>query len=154
MENQINFQSSSNCPTFSPNKFKKDLCQICIEKISKHSTATDEQIRDALNYFVDKVPSLIWSGQGNVFMGGYKSAINIKFIQDNSIRLIINASGNFENIMGPKYLSELSKRRLDNMTREIRIDWIDATIQKIKTNELMFCMREINICINEGIDKL
>ncbi|CAB4068605.1 unnamed protein product [Lepeophtheirus salmonis] len=122
MENQINFQSSSNCPTFSPNKFKKDLCQICIEKISKHSTATDEQIRDALNYFVDKVPSLIWSGQGNVFMGGYKSAINIKFIQDNSIRLIINASGNFENIMGPKYLSELTH----------------------------VCMREINICINEG----
>jgi len=51
---EIFFSGQATCAHFEANIFKKDLCSSCGNKISKHSCASSEDIKAALEYSVDK----------------------------------------------------------------------------------------------------
>ena len=51
---QIHFTGEAHCPEFRPNRFKKDVCSNCQNKIQQHHGASNEDIATALEYFVDK----------------------------------------------------------------------------------------------------
>ena len=62
------------------------------------------QISAALEFSVDKVPSLVWEkGAGKLFLGGYKAALNIPFIKKNKISLIVDTARGLEDVLGPRY---------------------------------------------------
>jgi hypothetical protein len=48
------FKSKANCFQFVPNSFKKDVCSMCQCRIQDHSAASEDQIRQALEYSIDK----------------------------------------------------------------------------------------------------
>ena len=56
----MHFTGTAACPTFVPNRFKKDVCQICQSKIQSHSSATSEDILAALEFSVDKGERIPW----------------------------------------------------------------------------------------------
>ena len=49
----IYFSGESNCPNFSANAFKKDVCSNCQQKLQSHSGATESEIKAALEFSVD-----------------------------------------------------------------------------------------------------
>ena len=51
---QMHFSGSVNCPQFMANRFRKNICTGCQQKIDAHSGATELQISEALEYAVDK----------------------------------------------------------------------------------------------------
>merc|ERR1719318_2433428 len=98
-------------PQFSPNHFKADMCVHCQNKIQAHAGATQQRISAALEFSVDKVPSLIWEhGGGNLFLGGYKAALNIAFLKRSKVSLVVDTAKGLENVLGPKYKKMVDKR--------------------------------------------
>jgi len=63
----IFFSGESQCPKFSANPFKKDVCSSCQLKIQAHTTASNEEIKAALEYAVDKGIVLPLSIDGQTF---------------------------------------------------------------------------------------
>ena len=115
------FTNNAGCPEFSPNHFKADMCVSCQSRIQAHAGATTEQVGDgrsisqfyklkhfkisaALEFSVDKVPSLIWEQlEGKLFLGGYKAALNVDFLKKKNISLVVDTAKGLGNVLGPKY---------------------------------------------------
>ena len=51
---EMAFDGSSSCPEFVPNTFKKDICQNCQHRVQSHGGATQQQIKAALEFAVDR----------------------------------------------------------------------------------------------------
>jgi len=114
MLSQMLFTGSAGCSEFSPNIFKADMCQSCQNKIQSHTGASIAQISAALEFSVDKVPSLVWEkGTGKLFLGGYKAALNIPFIKKNKISLIVDTARGLEDVLGPRYKKMVEQRTKD-----------------------------------------
>ena len=63
------------------------------------------QISAALEFSVDKLPSLVWeheSGAG-LYLGGFKAAVNLDFLRKSRTGLVINTARGLETTLGPKY---------------------------------------------------
>ena len=152
---QINFTGESLCPTFTPNSFKKDLCQLCQSKIQCHSSASDEEIAAALEYTVDKVPSLIWSYldfNSNLYVGGYKSGLNRKFLMDAQIGLIVDTAPSLIKTLGPKYEAQRTNVRAEynRNINVISLDWEDKVEQRINPDELKSTLIDIENTLSNG----
>ena len=53
---------------------------------------------------MDRVPSLVWSqGPGQLFLGGYKAALNTSFLQTSRISLVVDTAKGLDTVLGPKY---------------------------------------------------
>ena len=54
----------------------------------------------ATNIYPSSVPSKVWSaaGSASLFVGGYKSAVNLDFLKSENVRLIVNAAPGIENM--------------------------------------------------------
>ena len=66
-----------------------------------------------MEFIVDTVPSLIWEDEnikGNLYLGGYKAAVNVSWLKKSNVSLIVNTAKGLENVLGPKYVQQLSKR--------------------------------------------
>ena len=134
----MHFSGSVNCPQFMANRFRKNICTGCQQKIDAHSGASELQISEALEYAVDKskmkvytsfittlslqntsnvnhfsVPSVITKLENgsSLYVGGYKASINIDFLQTHNIGLIIHACPGLEQQFGSKVASLFKKRR-------------------------------------------
>ena len=106
------FSGLSNCPTFRANPFRKNICSLCQCKIQDHSGASQADIATAIEYSADHVPSKILQTSGASFclyMGGMKSAVNLEFLQNNHIKLIICAAKDLGKVFGPKYEKMVEK---------------------------------------------
>ena len=58
---------------------------------------------------MDKVPSLVWEhGEGRLFLGGYKAALNVAFLTKNNISVVVDTAKGLENVLGPKYRKMVS----------------------------------------------
>ncbi len=50
----MHFSGTASCPEFTPNSFKRDVCQTCQNKIQAHSAAAKEHINAAIEYAADR----------------------------------------------------------------------------------------------------
>ena len=58
---QMHFSGSVNCPQFMANRFRKNICTGCQQKIDAHSGASEFQISEALEYAVDKSKKIVYT---------------------------------------------------------------------------------------------
>ena len=53
-QQQMHFDGSAGCPRFAANPFKRDICQVCQNKIQAHDAASEADISAAIEYAADK----------------------------------------------------------------------------------------------------
>jgi len=154
-QGQIHFSGESTCKEFVPNQFRRNFCITCQGKIQQHFTAKPEHIAAALEYSVDKVPSKVWSRQDkecHLYVGGFKSALNITFLKNHSVGLIVNAAYLLDRLYPPKtkIYQEFERRRnskdLEHV-EEMFVNWLDDPKQTIKSSILKNVLSKINECI-------
>ena len=147
---QMCFSGLSNCPTFRANPFRKNICSLCQCKIQDHSGASQADIATAIEYSADHVPSKILQTSGTSFclyMGGMKSAVNLEFLQNNQIKLIICAAKDLGKVFGPKYEKMVEKRNKNIPDlKVVQVDWVDTIDQKLCEEELKKILQTIYQC--------
>lgn len=104
---QIHFSGESPCGKFVANAFRPSFCSKCSKLISKHraEVVDDSVVERALEHLVESLPSTVLcqeSGQGALFLGGYKAAINLQFLTEQHVD-VVTAAGGLEKLFGPKY---------------------------------------------------
>ena len=171
LSSQINFLGDANCPVFTPNPFRKNFCTACQSRIQHHSVATDEQIKAAIEYAVDKgtplllmfvssllmiflskVPSRVWSTEANtsLYVGGFKAALNLEFLESNKIGCIVHAAHGLEHQFGSK-VQALFRNRRKNMPyiQEMMVAWNDSMDQRIDPQYLEGLLNAISESISD-----
>jgi len=132
------FSGSADCPSFAANRFRKNFCSVCQSSIQDHSGASDIDVANAIEYSADKVPSLILRRQNDahdgiescLYMGGFKSAVNLDFLKNHHIGLIICAAKDLAQTFGPKYQRQLEKRSQElPQIKVVTVPWIDTPQQ-------------------------
>ena len=57
------------------------------------------------------MPSCVWSSEGNsnprLFIGGYKVTLNVDFLRQAGVALIVNVAKNLDKVFGPKFVRQL-----------------------------------------------
>ena len=103
------------------------------------------------------VPSRVWSrgdDKCHLYVGGFKSSLNISFLKEHSIGLIVNAAYLLDRLYPPstKIYQEFEKRRnskdLEHI-EELFVNWLDDPKQVIKSSILKDILNKINDCIFE-----
>ena len=138
------FSNSCNCPKFVPNPFRKNICSVCQSKIQDHASASDQEVASAIEYFAESLPSLILQQENgpDIFMGGFKSALNLEFLKSNKIDLIICAAKNLAQTFGPSYQKKILKRNQALPHIEVvELPWVDNTQQILDQSELKNTLR-------------
>ena len=51
-------------------------------------------------------------GEGKLFLGGYKAALNVAFLKRNKISMVVDTAKGLENVLGPKYRNMVSLSKL------------------------------------------
>jgi protein-tyrosine phosphatase len=153
------FTNSSSCPAFQPNAFRKSMCTQCQCKIQDHGFASEKEIADAIEYSADNVPSLIWTNpnaaknldSNKLFMGGFKSAINIDFLIKENVTVIICAAKDLDKTFGPKYRKQIEKRSqtLPHI-QVIQVDWIDTSNQKLDKSQIKDIVMLMQKALNQS----
>jgi len=145
MESQMTFSNTAGCPQFSPNPFKADMCQTCLAKIYSHSGATSSQVSAALEFSVSKVPSLVTESLGaKLFLGGYKAAVNVSWLREERVRLVVDTAGGLETVLGPGYGRAKERRRKEcPEVRVITLYLRDDLVQRLEEEELKETVREV-----------
>ena len=101
------------------------------------------------------VPSKVWSRQDkecHLYVGGFKSALNISFLKNHSVGLIVNAAYLLDRLYPPKtkIYQEFERRRnskdLEHV-EEMFVNWLDDPKQTIKSSILKNVLSKINECI-------
>jgi len=130
---QMHFSGSANCPKFAGNPFRKNFCVSCQQRIDAHSGATQQQIVEAIEYAVDKVPSEVWRHESScLFVGGYKASINVQFLSANNVGMIVHACPGIEKQFGSKVEALFKKRRQAlPQIEEFFVKWEDSLSQRI-----------------------
>jgi len=77
------------CTGFVPNTFKKQLCGNCSFQAIHHKSATDDQIRLAIQLSASDTPTLIVPG---LYVGGYKAAMTLATLQKARITHVVNTA--------------------------------------------------------------
>ena len=148
---QMCFSNSSNCPKFTPNPFRKNICSVCQSKIQDHASASDKEVASAIEYIAESIPSLILQQEHgpNIFMGGFKSALNLEFLKSNKIGLIICAAKNLAQTFGPSYQRKVKKRNetLPHI-QVVELPWVDNMQQILEQCELKNIIRFLLLKFN------
>ena len=50
----MHFDGRAGCPRFTANPFRRDICQVCQNKIQAHDSASEQEVSAAIEYAVDK----------------------------------------------------------------------------------------------------
>ena len=148
---QMCFSNSSNCPKFMPNPFRKNICSVCQSKIQDHASASDKEVASAIEYIAESIPSLILQQENgpDIFMGGFKSALNLEFLKSNKIGLIICAAKNLAQTFGPSYQRKVQKRNetLPHI-QVVELPWVDNMQQILEQCELKKIIRFLLLKFN------
>ena len=153
MSSQMVFTGEAGCPEFSANPFRADICRVCQNRIQSHSGATETQISRALEFSVATVPSLVWSveGGGQLYLGGYKAAINTTFLTNNKVSLVVNTAQGLHLVLGPKYLRSLETRRTQCPDVEVHDILMDDDLQqKLCLEDLVVVYHKVMECLGRG----
>ena len=154
MSSQLVFTGQAGCPEFSPNPFKADMCRLCQNRIHSHSGATETEIARALEFSVSQVPSTVWSphpGSAQLYLGGYKAAINTTFLSSAQVGLVVNTARGLEKVLGPKYLAALERRRTECPQVEVLDLLMDDDLeQELSIADLRTVYQAVMKCLNAG----
>ena len=154
MSFQLVFTGEAGCPEFSPNRFKADMCGLCQNRIHSHSGATEIEIARALEFSVSNIPSSVWSpqqGTGQLYLGGYKAAINMTFLKSNQVGLVVNTARGLDQILGPKYLAALERRRTECPQLEVlELLMNDDLEQELSIEDLLTVYQAVMKHLNAG----
>ena len=134
-----------------PNPFRKNICSVCQSKIQDHASASDKEVASAIEYIAESIPSLILQQENgpDIFMGGFKSALNLEFLKSNKIGLIICAAKNLAQTFGPSYQRKVQKR--DETLPHIQVvelPWVDNMQQILEQCELKNILRFLLLKFN------
>ncbi len=150
------FNGNVKCADFTPNRFRKNVCTLCQSLIQNHSGAKEEFIKAAIEYSADNLPSKVWShpgegGGGHLFMGGFKASVNLKFLTESRVKLVVCAAKGLVQTFGSKFKKQIEQRRsaLPDIF-EISVDWIDSNAQIIETDVLKNIVTKIHTVITRG----
>lgn len=98
--NQICFTDEANCLSFVGHMLKANMCTSCMKDIAKHNAETvkEEDLIKALEYTQrgEKTPTLILKQEGSygqLFLGGFKAALNSEFLQKENVHAVVNTAG-------------------------------------------------------------
>jgi len=148
------FSGLAGCPEFTPNLFKSDICASCQNKIQSHSSATPKQVAAALEFAVDNVASDVWKhpqSGANLYLGGFKSANNISYLQKNNITLIINTAKGLEATLGPKYIKQVEDRaRMLPLLEIVNLDWRDDVTQVLEFDVIKQTIKLMDKALDTG----
>ena len=148
------FTGEAQCPEFLANPFKCDMCRMCQNRIQSHSGATEGEIARALEFSVASVPSLVWSprqGGGQLYLGGYKAAVNTTFITSNNISLVVNTARGLHLVLGPKYLRLLETRQTKCPGLEVHhVLMNDDLQQELCLQDLLTVYHKVIKCLDSG----
>ena len=50
----MHFDGRAGCARFEANPFRRDICQMCQNKIQAHDSASEKEVSAAVEYAVDK----------------------------------------------------------------------------------------------------
>ena len=154
MSSQLVFTGEAGCPEFSPNRFKADMCQLCQHRIHSHSGATEAEICRALEFSVSSLPSSVWSphqGAGQLYLGGYKAAINTTFLRTARVSLVVNTARGLELVLGPRYLAALERRRAECPgLRVLELLMNDDLEQELSIEDLLTVYQAVMKSLNAG----
>ena len=151
LRSQATFASAHRCAIFSPNRLKPDMCTECYDKIFAHTAKAvhdDEMIRAALEYSNKgrKIPLLILndaSGGGHLYLGGFASVLNQKFLKAKNITGIVNTAKGLE-MFGPRWIKGL-KSATDSGIEVLELNWIDSKDQEISIVDLQKAVQFIRL---------
>jgi len=154
----MHFDGRAGCARFEANPFRRDICQVCQNKIQAHDSASEKEVSAALEYAVDKVPSKVWAAGGrdsasaSLFVGGYKSAVNLDFLKSENVMLIVNAAPGIQN-MFPAHKVQLERRKNDpdlSKLEETTVNWVDSPTQKLDVELVLQLVRMIGTTLRDG----
>ena len=95
---------------------------------------------------------LVWEdGGGKLYLGGYKAAVNITWLQQTNIGLVINTARGLEHVLGPRYQQKLVRRQQECPDIEIH-DFLlnDDLKQIVDIEELLAVIQKISDALETG----
>ena len=83
---------------------------------------------------MDRVPSLILEHMkgGQIFLGGYKAALNTSFLKNKNITLVVDTAKGLGNVLGPKYSKMVSKGRVKKKQFPNHFGALSLTLEVVK----------------------
>lgn len=143
-----------NCARFAANLMARSgtlarKCKECFRDIQEHaSTAVSSE--DVMRVFEsnEAQPSLI-SGEPacGLFMGGFKAAMNEKFLKDAAVGLVVNVAASLKAFF-PRFVPEPLYERLG--VRNLVLDWHDSDTQEIRSEDLECALSAITDTLQQG----
>ena len=100
----------------------------------------------------------VWEDEGSggkLYLGGYKAAVNIKWLRQAGIGLIVNTARGLDQVLGPKYLQNIQRRQTECQDIKIK-DYLltDDLKQKLEVEDLIDVALHISTYLNSGISVL
>ena len=124
---------------------------MCQSKIQDHASASDKEVASAIEYIAESIPSLILQQENgpDIFMGGFKSALNLEFLKSKKIGLIICAAKNLAQTFGLSYQRKVQKRNetLPHI-QVVELPWVDNMQQILEQCELKNIIRFLLLKFN------
>lgn len=156
---QATFDGSVECPSFSANRLRADMCTECYHKIFSHKAEAvegDEAVRRALEYTAEgeKTPSQvlkkgdICDGSGALFLGGFKAVLNNNFIATAGVGAVVNTAKGLE-MFGPKYVGGVAETKARGVDF-LDLNWVDAHDQILPVADLQRSVKYIHAAIITG----
>ncbi len=101
------------------------------------------------------VPSLVWEGTaaGNVYLGGYKAALNVDFLLESRVVLVANAAPGLRKVLGPRYAASRRKawdKLKERGVEELEVDWEDRPSQKLEAELIGDVVTRIRMILMKG----
>lgn len=154
---QIHLSGESRCFKFQPHPLKPNICTACNKLINKHSAdsiANDECVLKALEYSQEKekVPTCVIeaaAGKGALYHGGFKAVMNVKFLQKESIKHVVNTARGLE-VFGPKYTAAVEQVKTELSCTFLELDWDDSQQFDIPDDDLVKCVQFVHAAISKG----
>jgi hypothetical protein len=125
-------------------------CCNCNRDIQFHASlvVSKDEVRKALESNAKKA-SLILSGGGSLYLGGFESAMNLKELQKNGVTLVVNTAGEALLEHFPKmntWISQYPKHGI----RLLLLNWIDSSGFTLSWEDVSYAMYAIHSTLHGG----
>jgi hypothetical protein len=155
VKDQVSFKpSEQSCSNFRSNPFARTgkivrKCVDCGEDISAHH-------RDAVSLVSvrkvvesnSKIPNEISRG---LFLGGFQAAMNVKFLKDENVKLVVNTAGTALERHFPSFGKLIESPVFSELGIDlVRCEWVDSVEQEIHLEEIQFLIVKIYETLHRG----
>ena len=144
---QLTFSGEAKCEEFKPHRLKPDMCIECYHKLLVHTSQAvkdESHIKAAMEYSNPGKPSTILSiAEGrSLFLGGFNSVLNTKFLRENNVKGVVNTAANL-GMFGRKWGEGVDRAK--EMGAEFHeLNWVDSIHQVVKPEVLDETIRFIH----------